>query len=179
MWLLAGLLWIALVVGIYWSYKNRKAKRDAAREQKFQKMFSALAPAPASGRAPAAVEEAVRLVKKPRLFGPQTTLIYYVLRSGLPDHEIFVDVPLDSLIESPSPGYHAGQMSKRLAAARVDFVVCDKQMAIVAAVLLDGSPAVEAATIEDLLSAGIRLVRIDAVAPPKHSQVRALIYGGV
>jgi len=181
MWYLVGLVWIALVIGVFWSYKNKKVKRDAAREQQFRQMFSAAAVGGAVAlaptvNAPAAAAASVRFARKPRLLSTQTALLYYVLRSGLPDHEIFINVPVSNLIEAPAQNYEAGQKMRQLAAARADFVVCNKQMEIVAAVLVNGSTG--AGLIEECLqNAGIRAVRIDLAAPPKHAQVRTLVYG--
>jgi len=172
MWFLAGLIWIAFIVGIFWSYRNKKAKRDAARERKFQQLFSATAVSPGAGAAVAVAQ----FSRKSRLLDPQTTLLYYLLRSGLPDHEIFIDVPIGNLIEAPAQNYEAGQKMKRLAAARADFVVCNKQMEIIAVVLLNGGG--QTILVEECLnSADVRSVRIDPAAAPKHTQVRALIYG--
>ncbi len=186
MWYLVGLVWIALVAGIIYYYINKKAKHDAAREQKLGLLLSELkrggAPSPALAAnaavtAPAPVP--IRYAKKPRLLATNNVLIYYVLRAGLPDHEIFANQLLGNLMVVSTPGYEAEQKMKRLAAVRADFVVCNKQMEIVAVVLINGSAATaETSMIEECLqSAGIRLLRFDPVAAPKHTQVRALIYG--
>ena len=181
MWYLVGLVWIALVAGIFWVYKNKKAKRDAAREQQFKQMFSELARGRgvAAATSPVAAPTTAPFSKKSRLLAPQTTLLYYLLRSGLPDHEIFVDIPFSGLLEAPPQDYEAAQKMKRLALARADFVVCNKQMEIIAAVLVDGgTTAGEAKLIEECLrSTSLRAVRIDPAKPPKHSQVRTLVYG--
>jgi len=186
MWYLVGLVWIALVAGIIWYYNNKKAKRDAAREQKLGLLLSELkrggAPSPALAAnaavtAPAPVP--IRFAKKPRLLAPNNVLIYYVLRAGIPDHEVFANLLLGDLMVVSTPGYEAEQKMKRLATTRADFIVCNKQMEIVAVVLIAGSAAAaETSLIEECLqSAGIRLLRIDPAAAPKHTQVRALIYG--
>ena len=185
MWYLVSLVWVAFVVGIAWAYKSKKAKRDAAREQKFGQMLSELmhgrASAPAAFAAVGAtmaVPATLRLTKKPRLLAPGNVLIYYMLRAGLPDHEIFVNVPIHDLIESAELGYEARKKMQQLAAARAHFIVCNKQFEIIAAVLMNRVAVAETRLVEECLrAAGVRLLRIDPAAPPKHTQVRALVYG--
>jgi hypothetical protein len=186
MWYLISLVLVVSVAGIFWRYKNIIAKRDAEREQKFGQMLeelkrgstphSALA---ANAAIAVSAPTSIQFSKKTRLFAPDSALIYYVFRAGLPDHEIFANQLLGDLVVVSTPGYEAEQKMKRLAVARADFVVCNKRMEIVAVVLIaDSAAAAETSLIEECLqSTGIRLVRIDPTAVPKHTQVRALIYG--
>jgi len=185
MWYLVGLVWIAFVAGVFWFYKNKKARLDTAREQKLGQLLSELqraVPSPVlAANAATAVQApaSIRFAKKPRLFAPNDVLIYYVLRAGLPDHEIFANMLLGDLVVVSTPGYEAEQKMKRLAAVRADFVICSKQMEVIAVALINGGAAAATTSLveECLQSTGIRLVRIDPTTPPKHTQVRALVYG--
>ena len=183
MWYLISLVLVASVAGIVWRYKNIIAKRDAEREQKFGQMLAELkrgsTPPAANAAVAVSATASIQFSKKPRLLPPNSALIYYVLRAGLPDHEIFANQLLGDLVVVSTPGYEAEQKMKRLAVARADFVVCNTQTEIVAVVLIaDSAAAAETSLIEECLQAtGIRLVRIDPKLVPKHTQVRALIYG--
>jgi hypothetical protein len=104
----------------------------------------------------------------------------------LPDHEVFAWLRLADIVElAPGKaGYDAVQRLRRLTQQRVDFVVCNRKLEIVAAIVIDRAGPTDAAQIEgrrlieeSLRTAGVRLVRIDAAAPPRHQQVRALVYG--
>ena len=104
-----------------------------------------------------------------------------MLRTGLPDHEIFAALTLADVLEPAATlrGFEREQATRRLAAQRLDFVICDKSLQLVAVVLCaqvaDGGAARQA--IESALRAGgIRCVRLDAAALPRHHQIRALIY---
>ena len=106
--------------------------------------------------------------------------MYYVLKAGLADHEIFPRVSLASVIEaaenasSPAPAEQ-----RRLARHDLDFVICDKSMRVVAAVQLESQPAGPGIDLlhQRLSAAGIRLVRINPAALPRREHVRSLIFG--
>lgn len=121
---------------------------------------------------------------KQRLLPQAEALLYYVFRTGLPDHEIFASLTLADVIDvAPAlRGYEREQKMRKLAQQRLDLVVCTKQLEIVAAVIVnkaaDAAPADHARLAEECLQiAGIRLVRVDPAAPPRHQQVRELVYG--
>jgi uncharacterized protein DUF2726 len=106
-----------------------------------------------------------------------------LLKTGLPDHEIFANVSLASVMALPASGGEREQQLRRLAPYQLDFVVCDKNMHIVAAVDLETAGGAEAAGIQQfkadyLKRAGVRLVRVNPAAMPRREQVRALVVGG-
>jgi hypothetical protein len=210
MWYVIGAVLIALPVAIVWSHGRKSARRKTERERRFRDMLSEArlvttataqaamtpaAPAPsvvpplATVPVPGAVPEAPAqiLARKSRLLGQPDALLYYVLRTGLPDHEVFACLTLADIVDlAPGQGgYDAVQRLRRLAQQRVDFVVCSRSLEIVAVVMVDRLGPADAAQIEgrriveeSLWAAGVRLVRIDPAAPPRHQQVRALVYGG-
>lgn len=196
MWFLIFLVAVALTAGIYWSFRKKLNRRTAEHARRLEVLLAELkrdshpaasATAEASpeiAAAPAAVPERT-FGKKPRLLPQTGALLYLVFRTGLPDHEIFANLTLADLIEiEPAVrGYEREQKLRRLAQQRVDLVVCTKQLEVVAAVLIDISVSVGAAQTDSgftescLQAAGIRLLHVDTAAPPRHQQVRELVYG--
>ena len=192
MWFWFFIAVVAVVAGCIWEYRRKAAGREAASKRRLEMMLKAgpAAPAPA-GRpvepdpAPAvdsaAVEPVVTYAARERLLTQPETLIYLLLKSGLPDHSIFPKISLATLVEAPGTAYDREQQLRRLSRQLIDFVVCDKSMRFVAAVQLtaQGAEAVVAQRIraECLKSAGLRLVTIDPQALPKRADIRAVVCG--
>lgn len=190
-WLLLAAVIVAAVC--IWDYRRKAARREAVSSERFEQMFKAgttaaatpapvAAPPPAPG--PAAAPEAPAAVAYSaceRLLSQTETLIYYLLRSGIPDHEVFPKVPLTAVVGAPGAGYDREQQLRRLSRHQIDFILCDKAMRIVAAVQVEtsGPEAVVAQRIKAdcLKSAGIRLITIDPRSLPKRSELRALVTG--
>lgn len=207
MWYLIGLACLALIGGMIWSYNKKREKREAERAMQAAELLAALqegvrkpatntaadaatpvAAAPADTVPVAVVQAAApapELGKKQRLLQQPKALLYYLFRTGLPDHEIFANLTLADVIDvAPiAQAYEREQKARRLAQLRLDFVVCTKQLEVVAAVVINNSAPPDTAQAENsrfieesLRIAGIRLVRIDAAALPRHHQVRELVY---
>lgn len=190
MWYLIGLIWIALLAGMVVLYNRRQKKRSAAQAEKIAALLADLKsgaataaktePAAAAPAAPAALAE---FRKKQRLLPQSTALVYYIFRTGLPDHEVFTGLTLADVLE-PAPVSSMtgqGQISK-LMAQRLDLVVCTKQLEVVAGVVIGARSDPMRAAAADVIapclqSAGIRLLRVDPAAAPRHHEVRGLIYG--
>lgn len=197
MWYLIGLVCLALIAGMIWSYNKKREKREAERAMQAAELLAALkgtrdpvADTAADAVTPAAVVPATtptpELRKKQRLLQQSKALLYYLFRTGLPDHEIFANLTLADVIDvaPTAQAYEREQKTRRLAQLRLDFVVCTKQLEVIAAVVISNNASPDAAQAENsrfteecLRIAGIRLVRIDAAAPPRHHQVRELVYG--
>ena len=191
MWYVIVLIWLALVVGIIWAYNKKQRQRGAERAKQLNSLLSELKTNPnpvaatAGGAAvPVAAAPLPELSRKQCLLPHAEALLYYVFRAGLPDHEIFASLTLADVIDI-APGLQGNereQKTRQLAQQRLDLVVCTKQLEIVAAVMAGKEPAATQAgqarfAEECLQAAGIRLVRIDPSAPPRHHEVRALVYG--
>jgi hypothetical protein len=198
MWFVIGLIWLLLIAGIFWSYKKKRRQRDAESARKMSALLAELRlnPDPAASTAPGVdtqIREAVlepalvrEFGRKARLLSQSEALLYFVFRTGLPDHEIFANLTLADVIEiAPAVrGYEREQRARKLTQQRLDFVVCTKQLAVIAVVLCgkhrvaDGMTSDNARFVEACLqSAGIRLVCIDPGALPRHHQVREMVYG--
>ena len=197
MWFLIICIAIALIAGIVWSYRKKLNKRTAERAKEFEALLSEVKRNPdiagsgatgknASVATVLAVDPGPGLGKKPRLLAQNEALLYFVFRTGLPDHEIFANLTLADVvdIEPAVSGYERDQKARRLAQQRLDLVICTKQLEVVAAVLLDTAMSANAAQADNakftescLQATGIRLLRLESTALPRHHQVRDLIYG--
>lgn len=190
-------LWYLLILApfiavpiLWWAYRRRQAERERLASERWQQIVSKPAAADdnavaASAQAPVAQSPQLQYRRRERLLDPSRTLMYYLLRSGLPDCEVLVQVSLDRLLAP------AAEMSERtrekylqgLAQHSIDFVVCDKAMQPLAAVELleqEAPAALTSATdfsTQCLAHSGIRHVRIARTALPKRHEVRALVLG--
>jgi len=199
---LAGYLFLLAVAGgivfAIWNYRRKAAASKAASEARFEQMFngrtqtaaspqpSSPAAAPASessapAKAPAAAP-ATPPAATQRLLGQAELLLYYLLKAGLPDFEVFAGVSLARVVGAPGNGRDREQQLRRLSQYQLDFVICDKSMRVVAVV--DVESAAGAGTAGDqsfksdiLRQAGIRVVRVNPAAPPRREQIRVLISG--
>ena len=183
---------VVIVVSVFaWDYRKKAAKREAVSRQRMLQVMKAGAPvaAPAATTPEAAAAEPapeappIAYKANERMLSQPETLLYLLLRSGIPDHEIFPKLSLAAVVVAPGTGYDREQQVRRLSRHQLDFVVCDKAMRVVAAVQLAavGPEAVVAQRIREecLGSAGIRVVTIDPAALPKRSEMRALVCGPV
>ena len=199
-WYLFLLFAAGIILFGVWSSRKQIAAREAASKARFERMlrapaqpaapaepaptaaadspsapFAALA-VPAPAKAPAAVPA------RERFLGQAETLLYYLLKTGLPGYEVFANVSLASVISASGSGHEREQQLRRLAQYRLDFVVCDKSMRIFAIVEMDSAIAAVGAGEQQfkadcLKRAGIRLVRVNPAALPKREQIRALVGG--
>ena len=191
MWYVIGLIWLVLIVGVISVHNRRQRQRNAGRTEKMAVLLAELKSKPPPDRR--ASEQAAGPVvpaanadfrKKQRLLPQSTALLYYVFRTGLPDHEIFTGLTLADVLEAaPASSMSEPRRLEKLLAQRLDLVVCTKQLEVVAGVVI-GAPtnAARGGGTEDnlgqcLQAAGIRIVRIDPAAAPRHHQVRELVYG--
>ena len=122
------------------------------------------------------------MLARERFLGQAETLLYYLLKTGLPGYEVFASVSLAAVINASGSGHEREQQLRRLAQYRLDFVVCDKSMRIIAVVEVDSAVAAVGAGEQQfkadcLKRAGIRLVRVNPAALPKREQMRALVGG--
>jgi hypothetical protein len=105
--------------------------------------------------------------------------LFLRLKAGLPDLEIFAGVSLADVVElSVTQGSSdSAKMSPELGHHRIDFLICEKNFRIIAAVEFEA--ATESAQFKSacLASAGIRHVRINPRAIPAKEDVEALILG--
>lgn len=206
LWVLITLVWLGAIVFVVARYRRKRAEREAEREKQVALLFAearnprkdadsgapAVQPAPAdaagaaAATAPATPAASLYLARE-RLLAPPYSLVYLLLRAALPEHEIFVNLALGDLVEAGPQwrGLERENRLRRLAQQRVDYVVCTRQLNVVAVVVVAGGVAPDAAGLEGerlrneaLGAAGIRVVRLDASKLPRHPELRAQVLGG-
>ena len=186
------------VVFAIWNYRRKAAASKAASEARFERMFKGRAQAPASPQpsspAAAAARESSAPAKAPaatappppaatqRFLGQAESLLYYLLKAGLPDCEVFAGVSLARVVNGPGDGRDREEQVRRLSQYQLDFVICDKSMRVVAVVDVESAAGAETAGDQrfksDILrQTGIRLVRVNPAALPRREQIPALIGG--
>jgi len=135
-------------------------------------------PAIAPDAAPVAGGGATGGERRDRFLSHSETLVYFLLRTGVPGHEVFARASLASVIADlpPAAWSATGAAGNK---HELDFVVCDRRMRIVAAVQVEGRLAEPERTrvAQSLAAAGIRLVMLDLRALPKRDELGALVLG--
>lgn len=187
------LLGFASIIGIFiWDYRRKAARREAARQQRFNQIFkdktepesTVAAPAPltSASAVPPAQARVAAFPPRDRFLGQPETLVYLLLRTGLPDHQVFANVTLASVLNVPGAGHDREQQLRRLSTYALDFVVCDRNMRIVAVVDLESPGGADASGVERyksdcLKAAGVRQVCVDPASLPSREALRALVRG--
>src|SRR5258705_13502989 len=133
MWYVIGLVWIAVTVVIIAKYTSKQRQRANERAQHMEQMLAELKANPRAGvgadtaKAAAAAVPVPQFSRKPRLLPAPVALLYYVFRTGLPDHEIFAGVALDEALDiaaTPPAGLPGPRRSKGAAHRGGHSVVC-------------------------------------------------------
>lgn len=186
-------IWYLLVLApfiaipiLWWNYRRKVAQREDLSGVRWGQLVNA-ATADA-GTMPAAPQPlpAVqgRYVRRDRLLDPAQTVLYYLLKNGLPDHEVMPQVGLANLLERPAAAVSEGDPGLRgLVQHQVDFVICNKAMQPIAAIDLLEHEAPAALTAapdfktQCLSQTGIRYLRLSRTALPKRQEVRAVVLG--
>lgn len=193
MWTFLFFLTACALVGLLiWDYQRKSALREAASRERFEQVFKeklltaghAPPETPEPARAPPAPAQPIAAPRgmKERFLNPSETLVYYLLRAGIPDHAVFAKVPLASLVFTSGTGADREYQARRLSQHHVDFVVCDRNMRVAAALELRHAGIADAAgnprfVAETLRAAGIRMVEINAAAMPRREEIRKLVLG--
>lgn len=188
---LLALVPFALLGYVLWSYQRKAAEKEAGRQERLALLMAesqrgAAAAEAETGAAPAPKPEPPRpgrpWAARERFLSQAEAVVYYLLKSALRrDHEIYVHVALASVVTvgTTSPGFEREQRLRRLAQHELNFVICDKDLQVVAAVELNQGAGDEEREFkaECLKSASIRLIQLDPASLPKRDAIRALVYG--
>ena len=197
------LIFVAVAISaaiLVWDYRRKVAAREAASKKRFEEMFGAkqavpgaappvATPATMAPVLPAASASAIPKAPAPaaassaRFLGQPETLVYRLLKTSIPDHEVFANVTLASVLGANGSGFDREQQLRRLSHVRLDFVVCDKGMHVVAVVEIAAADGVPAAgdqqfKVDSLKAAGIKLVRVSIAKLPRRDELRAMVCGG-
>ena len=156
------------------SAPKRKARDDSGSANELEAFIAAYRrdKEAATGVAAPAAQPVTSWVARKSYLTPHTKLCYLILKAALPDHHVFCNARLVDALE-----LHAGHP---LANARIDIVVCNKELGLVAVIDIsnqgerDTQP--EREKTERLQSAGIRYLRFTPGAIPKPAEIRDLIY---
>ncbi len=186
-------IWYLLVLApfitvpiLWWNYRRKVAEREDLSGSRWDKLVVTArdGEAASAGNAAASVTPA-RYPMRSRMLDPAQTVLYYLLKNGLPDHEIMPQVGLASLLDVAADiaGSEREQRLRGLAQHRIDFVVCNKAMQPVAAVdLLEQEAQATLTTAPDFRTqcfahSGIRYLRLVRSAMPGRKDIRALVLG--
>jgi hypothetical protein len=196
--MLTLLLWSSPFIAIafiVWHYRRQTAMREAASNQRLKQIFnvtttqesagvlpSALAPVDAVSMAGVRAQPPMNYALRKRLLTPAQTLLYYLLKTGLPEHEVLAQVSAASVIDvlAGVSSFKRDTHQRRLAGVVLDFVVCDKSFKAVAAVncVREGSAAEGLAFARTCCEpAGLRWIEIAPDALPRRELVRAVVLG--
>ncbi len=193
-------IWYLLVLApfiavplLWWNYRRKIRQRESASGARWARLVNTakaepagrLDALPAATPAGAGVAGAPRYTRRARALDPTETVVYYLLKNALPDHEVMPHVGLASLLEVPPEivGSEREQRLRVLAQHQVDFVICNKAMQPVVAidVLAHEAPAALTSApdfkTQCLAHTGIRHLRLARTALPKRDDVRALVLG--
>lgn len=179
---------LAVIVAVVVYYQRQVKAREAASQERFKELLSSVrkgeqrgqpgaVPASAASAEPAdaSVARSAEFLVRPLLMPPRLSVVYGLLKSSLPQHEILAQVSLGAVLEvAPgSSGFEREARETRLA-ARVDFVVCDAGFKVLAVVNASGyKPALRACC----EGAGMRWVDVNADALPAQEQLRDWVTG--
>lgn len=196
-WYLFLLVVACVAAVLVWDFRRKAARREAASKERFEQIFKAKAAAatasesspaaPPSTGAPAAPKPSAgvsALSARERFLGQPQTLVYFLLKTGIPDLQVFANVTLASVVSVPGEeGPDREQKLRRLSQCQLDFVVCDRDMRIVAVVDMDAPESRDTAGMQRfksdcLMAAGVRLIRINPMSLPSREQMRGLVCGG-
>jgi hypothetical protein len=192
-WLL-GLVLVGAVGVIIWAYRRKSAQHAAEREERLSTLYSVSREPAGDSTAPQAPAAAVPAPTRPapvadvplpyrsrsRITTQPQAVLYYLLKSALPDHEIFVHLNLAGVIEVAPQATGAERDERRRAISQltVDCAVCDKTMGVVVAIdLVPLGTADVTFKSRCLEAAGVRYLQIDPVRLPRRGSVRELVLG--
>lgn len=194
-WFLVLVLVPAAVIGyLIWDHRRRAADRAAASATRLHSILTGPAEPPLASSADDTVSSDPRIEPtaaaapilsyevRERLLTPPQALLYYLLKTGLPDHLVFAQVALPAVL-GPSKalsGFARDEQTRRLATHALDFVVCDRSMRPVAVVeMAQRDPQQEAGHSRKswLLASGLRYVELASDALPRKEAMRGLVLG--
>ena len=200
---------IAAIAYIVWDYRRKTAQRAAVSAGRLTELIGAAQEVQLSASPPSAAEEAAVAPVAPtpspaipsetettkpeaplykareRVLSPAQTLLYYLLRTGLPEHVVLARVSLAAVLEAGPglAGFARDEQTRRLAGLTVDFVVADRNMRPVAVVEIAaaGQDSVAQTDRESartrLAAAGVRHVELDARKLPRKEGIREAVLG--
>ena len=183
-------IWYLLVLApfitipiLWWHYRRKVAERESTTDARWQKLVgTATVDSAAASATP--VAGPAGYARRSRTLDPAQTVLYYLLKNSLPDHEVMPQIGLASVLEISAEitGSEREQRLSSLARHTVDFVVCNKALQPVAVIELLVQEAATPTPAQDfrnrcLTEAGVRYLRLSRKALPRRDTVRTLVLG--
>jgi hypothetical protein len=182
-------IWYLLVLApfiaipiLWWHFRRRAAERESMADARWQKLVSTATAD--SAAAPASVAAGLAVyTRRSRTLDPAQTVLYYLLKNSLPDHEVMPLVSLAAVLEvsAQTTGSEREQRLGSLARHNADFVVCNKALQPLVVIDLPLQempvPVQQDFKTRSLGEAGIRYLRLSRKALPRREALRALVLG--
>ncbi len=186
-WYLLVLAPFIVIPILWWSYRRKIAERESLADARWQKLVSAAKAEPATAQtlapsSPVAADSGY--VRRVRTLDPAQTVLFYLLKNSLADHEVMPQVSLAAVLEVPLQisGSEREQRLGSLARHTIDFVVCNKALQPVAVIDLPLQempvPTPQDFKTRSLAEAGVRYLCLSRKTLPKREALRALVLGG-
>ena len=194
-WYLALLL-VPVGIGAYlvWDHRRREDDRARVSAERLSSILGATdyipQPVPETRAENAAKVEPVSgapiasptpvYSARERVLSPPQTLLYLLLKTGLPDYHVFAHVALRAVLDAAPAvsGSARNEQMRRLSMQAVDFLVCDRALKPVAVVEFarHGEPDGTAGARESWIgSAGLRYLSFEPAALPRKEALRAMV----
>lgn len=189
-YVILALLPVAAVAYIIWDHKRKAAQREAMSAGRVEELIGIaqhaargelIEPSLAPANEPAA--PAVTFVLRERFLSAPQTLLYYLLKTGLPDCLVVAQVPVASLLDPASnlAPYAREEQARTFARHIVDFAILDRStrpLAVVNLVSATDTGRGASTQMKTWMGAvGLRYVELDPAALPRKEAVRGLVLG--
>lgn len=191
------LLALCIVAYLIWDYRRKAAQRAQVSAERLTAILGQADPMAAAmagvrGEAnPARIEPtaqpltpaAMPYVSRERVLGPPETLLYLLLKTGMPDYHVFAQAALRGILDvAPSAAAYArNEHLRRLASHAVDFLVCDRALRPVAVIEIVGTGERNAASVAReawIKAAGLHYLALQPNALPRKEALRAMVLAG-
>lgn len=188
-WYLLVLTPLIAIPVLWWYYRRKLARREELAGSRLQQLLKEArtgteTPVPKPALQKSAPLMPAPFVRRERVLDPVQTVVYYLLKNALPDHEVLSRVSLQQVLDLPQNAADDREQRLRgLAQHTVDFVVCNKALQPVAVIeLLEQEPPAALVTAQDfrsrcLANSGVRHLRVLRTALPRREEVRGLVLG--
>ena len=192
------LLVVPIAVGAYllWDHRRKAAARAAASAERLTAILGTTTQVPAPATRPSPADNVLTpqphgnapppaspvYAPRDRVLTPPETLLYYLLKTGLPEYHVFAHIALRTVLDAAPglTGYARNEHTRRLGWHAVDFLVCDRNLRPVAVVELarhDEPQETGAQRKSWIGSAGLRYLSFEPAALPRKEALRALVLG--
>ncbi len=200
-YLLLPIIPVAIVIYLIWDHRRKAVQRAAASAERLNAILGATTHVPPPLDAPdtPSTRDANKIepiaatlpttaptsyVLRERMLPPPDTLLFYLLKTSLPEYHVFARVSLPGFLQAaPSLGAYArNEQMRRLASQSVDFLVCDRGLRplVVVELVRPEEPAPTLAARKSwIASAGLRYVSFEPGGLPRREALRGLVLGGV